>query len=231
MVKTTACPSQDQLERLLRGQLPEHEAEVPASVLVYFHNHSDSGLPVVIVPDHNIMNRWHFHGAGTPFRGLSWADTLVKLPSEGFYMLRKQLDFDGGSWPKATLVQLGYTKTGDPILFIAQQRGAMDENDLFFSDRGVGIRQDQLAMLEVLKGAGFKSFRPGGAYYIMADISGFGYADDMQFIRHLIEDVGVAAVPGSSFFENPSEGSQLIRFCFCKKYETLKVAQERLSKI
>ena len=103
--------------------LPEHEAEVPANVLVYFHNHSDSGLPVVIVPDHNILNRWHFHGAGIPFRGLSWADSLVKLPAEGFYMLRKALDFDGGSWPKATLVQLGYTKAGDPILFIAQQRG------------------------------------------------------------------------------------------------------------
>ncbi len=92
-----------------------------------------------------------------------------------------------------------------------------------------GARRD--AMLEVLEGAGFRPFRPGGAYYIMADISGFGYADDMQFTRHLIEDVGVAAVPGSSFFENPAEGSQLIRFCFCKKYETLKVAQERLSKI
>ena len=130
--------------------LPEHEGEVPASVLVYFHNHSDSGLPVVIIPDHNIMNRWHFHGAGIPFRGLSWADTLIKLPSEGFYMLRKALDFDGGSWPKATLVQLGYTKTGDPILFIAQQRGTMEENDLFFSERGVGIKADQLSMLETL---------------------------------------------------------------------------------
>jgi aspartate/methionine/tyrosine aminotransferase len=92
-----------------------------------------------------------------------------------------------------------------------------------------GARRD--AMLGVLEGAGFRPFRPGGAYYIMTDISGFGYADDMQFTRHLIEDVGVAAVPGSSFFENPAEGSQMIRFCFCKKYETLKVAQERLSKI
>ena len=78
---------------------------------------------------------------------------------------------------------------------------------------------------------GFAAFRPGGAYYIMADISGFGFPDDMQFVRHLIEDVGVAAVPGSSFFEHPEQGSQLIRFCFCKKYETLKEAQERLSKI
>jgi hypothetical protein len=130
--------------------LPEHEADIPANTLIYFHNHSDSGLPVVVVPDHNIMNRWHFHGAGIPFRGLSWADTLVKLPSEGFYSLRRQLDFDGGSWPKATLVQLGYNKSGDPILFIAQQRATLQENDLFFSDRGVGIAREQLSMLEAL---------------------------------------------------------------------------------
>ncbi len=130
--------------------LPEHDAEVPAGSLVYFHNHSDSGLPVVIAPEHNIMNRWHFHGAGIPFRGLSWADSLVKLPNEGFYSLRKGLEFEGGSWPKSTLVQLGYTKAGDPILFIAQQRATMEENDLFFSDRGVGITRDQLAVLEPL---------------------------------------------------------------------------------
>jgi aminotransferase len=65
----------------------------------------------------------------------------------------------------------------------------------------------------------------------MTDISGFGYPDDMEFARHLIEDVGVAAVPGSSFFEDPRDGSQMIRFCFCKKYETLKEAEIRLKKI
>jgi aspartate/methionine/tyrosine aminotransferase len=86
-------------------------------------------------------------------------------------------------------------------------------------------------MLQVLDQAGFKAFKPRGAYYILADISAFGYADDMAFTRHLIEDVGVAAVPGSSFFEDPRDGSQLIRFCFCKKYETLKEAQERLKKL
>ncbi len=130
--------------------LPEHESEIGAGALAYFHNHSDAGLPVVIAPDHNIMNRWHFHGAGIPFRGLAWADTLVRLAPEGFYMLRKGLEFDGGNWPKGTLVQLGYTRTADPILFIAQQRATMDENDLFFSDRGVGIAREQLSMLEPL---------------------------------------------------------------------------------
>ncbi len=131
--------------------LPEHESEIPAGILVYFHNHSDSGLPVVIAPEHNIMNRWHFHGAGIPFRGLSWADSLTRMPNEGFYMLRKDLNFDGGSWPKGTLVQLGYNRNADAILFIAQQRAQMDENDLFFSDRGVGIKPEVLAILEPLK--------------------------------------------------------------------------------
>jgi hypothetical protein len=130
--------------------LPEHEDAIPSGALVYFHNHSDSGLPVVITPDHNVLNRWHFHGDGIPFRGLSWADSLIKLPTEGFYMLRKGLDFEGGSWPKGTLVQLGYTRVGDPILFIAQQRASLDENDLFFSDRGVGVTREQLSILEPL---------------------------------------------------------------------------------
>jgi hypothetical protein len=128
--------------------LPEHESEIPAGALVYFHNHSDSGLPVVIVPEHNVLNRWHFHGAGIPFRGLSYADSLERVMDEGFYMLRKGLEFDGGSWPKGTLVQLGYTRTGDPILFIAQLRAELQENDLLFSDRGVGVTRQQLAILE-----------------------------------------------------------------------------------
>jgi hypothetical protein len=130
--------------------LPDHEDVIPSGILVYFHNHSDSGLPVVITPEHNVLNRWHFHGAGIPFRGLSWADSLVKLPAEGFYSLRKQLDFEGGSWPKAALVQLGYTNKGEPILFIAQVRAQLVENDLYFSDRGVGIARDQLPLLEQL---------------------------------------------------------------------------------
>ncbi len=128
--------------------LPDHEDEVGVSQLIYFHNHSDSGLPVVVMPDHNILNRWHFHGAGIPFRSLAWADSLAHLPKEGFYVLRKLLEFDGGSWPKSTLVQLGYTRTADPILFIAQLRASLDENDLFFSDRGVPIKNAQLALLE-----------------------------------------------------------------------------------
>jgi hypothetical protein len=130
--------------------LPGHEEQFPAGLLVYFHNHddeSDGGLPQVLAPDHNILNRWHFHGPGVQFRTLSWADTLVKMPPEGFYVLQRELTFDGGNWPKGALLQLGYTRNGDAILFIAQVRAKLEENDLWFSDRGVPIARQQLSIL------------------------------------------------------------------------------------
>jgi len=90
-------------------------------------------------------------------------------------------------------------------------------------------RRDMLMAL--LSKAGFRCFRPDGAYYIMTGIENFGFPDDTAFIRHMIEQAGVAAVPGSSFFADPRDGSSLIRFCFCKKYETLEEAGSRLQKL
>jgi aminotransferase len=91
------------------------------------------------------------------------------------------------------------------------------------------VRRDRtLAMLEA---AGFHCFKPRGAYYIMTDISAFGFSDDIAFTRHLIEDVGVAPVPGSSFYSNPADGSQQVRFCFCKTDATLSAAEERLKSL
>jgi aspartate/methionine/tyrosine aminotransferase len=91
------------------------------------------------------------------------------------------------------------------------------------------VRRDRtLAMLEA---AGFRCFKPGGAYYIMTDISGFGFSDDVAFTRHMIEHVGVAPVPGSSFYSHPADGSQQVRFCFCKTDATLSAAEERLKNL
>jgi aspartate/methionine/tyrosine aminotransferase len=90
---------------------------------------------------------------------------------------------------------------------------------------GYQARRDQ--MLEVLRGAGMVAYRPSGAYYIMADFSALGFRDDLEFTRHLVEEIGVAAVPGSSFYSN-GMGSQQARFAFCKRAETLAAATERL---
>src|SRR5215510_2477928 len=86
-------------------------------------------------------------------------------------------------------------------------------------------------ILPELEKAGFGTFSPDGAYYVMTDISAFGFKDDVEFTRHLIREVGVACVPGSSFYSNPSLGAQQVRFCFCKKDETLLLAAERLKKL
>jgi len=86
-------------------------------------------------------------------------------------------------------------------------------------------------ILPELERAGFGTFRPDGAYYIMTDITAFGFKDDIEFTRHLIREIGVACVPGSSFYSDPALGSQQVRFCFCKKDETLLLASERLAKL
>ncbi|MGI9107264.1 MAG: pyridoxal phosphate-dependent aminotransferase [Pyrinomonadaceae bacterium] len=86
-------------------------------------------------------------------------------------------------------------------------------------------------LLPILEATGFRIFPPDGAYYVMTDISGFGFANDIEFTRHLIQQIGVACVPGSSFYSDAARGSQQVRFCFCKKDETLAVAAERLRKL
>ena len=82
-----------------------------------------------------------------------------------------------------------------------------------------------------LEGAGFRTFMPRGAYYVMTDISGFGFPDDIGFARHLVAEGGVAAVPGSSFYSDPAAGRQRLRFHFARRRETLEAAVERLGRL
>jgi aspartate/methionine/tyrosine aminotransferase len=91
------------------------------------------------------------------------------------------------------------------------------------------IRRDRLQI--ILENAGFRCFTPRGAYYIMTDISAFNFPNDVEFAKYLVKEIGVAAVPGSSFYNNPADGSQHLRFTFCKTEKTLAAAAERLSKL
>jgi len=84
-------------------------------------------------------------------------------------------------------------------------------------------------ILSSLKGAGLQPFTPAGAYYVMASISGLGFVNDLAFVSHLIERIGIAAVPGSSFYAHRAPENSYVRFCFCKKYETLEKARHQLS--
>ena len=82
--------------------------------------------------------------------------------------------------------------------------------------------------LRVLADAGFTAQTPQGAYYVMADVSSLGFDDDVAAAQHLVSEVGVAAVPGSSFFSRPELGSHLLRFGFPKQLATLEEAGRRL---
>jgi aminotransferase len=86
-------------------------------------------------------------------------------------------------------------------------------------------------MLGILNESGFRCFKPAGAYYIMTDISDFDFPDDLSFSRYLVEKIGIAVVPGSSFYDDPTQGASQIRFTFCKKESTLAACAERLSKV
>ncbi len=90
-------------------------------------------------------------------------------------------------------------------------------------------RRDRL--IPALEKAGFVCYRPQGAYYVMTDIGAFGFANDVEFAAYMVKEIGVACVPGSSFYRDPKDGSQQVRFAFCKKLETLDEAARRLEKL
>jgi aspartate/methionine/tyrosine aminotransferase len=101
----------------------------------------------------------------------------------------------------------------------------------YYDQLQVDYQKRRDLILPELEKAGFKAFQPDGAYYIMTDISAFGFSDDVTFARYLVKEVGVAAVPGSSFYRNPEAGRTKLRFCFCKRDETLAEADRRLEKL
>ena len=99
--------------------------------------------------------------------------------------------------------------------------------DQYYLDIATQYQRRRDVLLEILERRRFTCYRPFGAYYIMTDISGFGFADDVAFARYLVKDVGVAAVPGSSFYQDAAKGRTKLRFCFCKRDETLAEADKR----
>jgi aspartate/methionine/tyrosine aminotransferase len=82
--------------------------------------------------------------------------------------------------------------------------------------------------LPYLRDTGLTVYEPEGAYYVMTDIAPLGWDDDTAFVKAMIEQVGVSAVPGSSFYSPKSLGKTMVRFMFAKKDETLHAAGERL---
>jgi aminotransferase len=124
-----------------------------------------------------------------------------------------------------------FLTVGAPAPLQAAGAVALSLPDDYYTKMAAGYKRRRDMLLDILERHHFTCYKPLGAYYIMTDISTFGFKDDVEFVRYLIKDIGVAGVPGSSFYKDASKGRTQLRFCFCKKDETLFAADERLAKL
>ena len=108
---------------------------------------------------------------------------------------------------------------------------ALSLPDAFYAGLAKDYETKRDLMMDILGRHGFTAYQPGGAYYVMADVSRFGFSSDSEFAQYLVKEIGVATVPGSSFYIDPAAAPQTVRFCFSKRDETLHEADRRLARL
>ena len=99
----------------------------------------------------------------------------------------------------------------------------------YYNEMALDYRERRDMMVNALDDAGFKFCAPEGAYYILADFTAISDLRGVEFALWLAREIGVATVPGTSFYHDPKLGETVTRFAFCKKKETLEKAGERLA--
>src|ERR1700720_2912083 len=124
-----------------------------------------------------------------------------------------------------------FLTVGAPAPLQEAGAAALTLPETYYQGLAEGDRKRRDRLIPVLTEVGFRCFRPRGAYYVMTDIRSFGFANDVEFTKYLVKDIGVATVPGSSFYNDPRDGAQQVRFAFCKRDETLDEAGKRLEKL
>jgi aminotransferase len=124
-----------------------------------------------------------------------------------------------------------FLTVGAPAPLQEAGASALSLPENYYVNLAEGYRKRRDRLIPALEQAGFQCFLPRGAYYVMTDIRGFGFADDVAFTKYLVSEIGVAAVPGSSFYRDRKDGASQVRFAFCKKDDTLDAAAERLKKL
>ena len=162
--------------------------------------------------DHTIV----INGMSKTYSVTGWRVGWALAPAEATQSIRKVHDF----------LTVG---AAAPL----QQAGAiaLKSPQAYYHKLATDYRVRRERLLKILTTAGFKVYKPPGAYYIMTDISSFEFPDDVAFAKFLVEKVGVAVVPGSSFYNDARDGATQVRFTFCKKESTLAAAEERLSRL
>ena len=154
-------------------------------------------------------------GASKTFSVTGWRIGTIVAPPEATDAIRKVHDFltVGAPAPLQEGVAAGLEMLGDD----------------YYESLAADYRTRRDLLYEAVREAGFRCSPPEGAYYLFADYSDLSERPSAEFARWLTSEVGVAAVPGSSFFRRPPEGDSLIRFAFCKTGAVLREAGERLA--
>jgi len=109
--------------------------------------------------------------------------------------------------------------------------GALGLPDSYFQQLATDYRSRRDFLAEVLQRQGLRPSIPDGSYFIVADVEGISPMSGLDFSRFLIREIGVAAIPLDSFYLRPEHGERLLRFCFCKNWETLHAAAARLERL
>jgi len=156
------------------------------------------------------------NGLSKTFSVTGWRVGWAIAPSDLAGPIRKMHDFLTVGAP-APLQEAGVTALSMP--------------ESYYTEMAAGYARRRDVMCGILESHGFKFNRPQGAYYVMTDIEHFGFDSDIEFATYLVKDVGVAVVPGSSFFNDRKLGRNKVRFVYSKRDETLMEADKRLAKL
>src|SRR3954471_4606037 len=174
--------------------------------------------------EHHVMAMWPemrdrvitISGLSKTFSCTGWRLGYAIAPEEQTRAIRKIHDF---------------LTVGAPAPLQAAGAMAMHFDADYYNHMALDYRARRTMLCDALTEAGFTFTQPEGAYYVLADFSELSDKDDVTFAKWMCEEIGVASVPGSSFYHDKQLGRSLVRFAFCKKYETLKRAAERLATV
>ena len=155
-------------------------------------------------------------GLSKTFSCTGWRLGYAIAPAEQSQAIRKVHDF---------------LTVGAPAPLQAAGAVGMAFGPDYYNHIALDYRARRDVIVHALEEAGFKFSIPEGAYYVLADFSDLSALRDDEFARWLTREIGVAPVPGSSFYHEPALGRKLVRFAFCKKLETLESAGERLVRV
>jgi aminotransferase len=154
-------------------------------------------------------------GASKTFSVTGWRVGTIVAPAAATDAIRKVHDF----------LTVGAPAPLQEAIAVAIETLGPD----YYADLANGYRARRDALLEVLRQVGFSCTTPQGAYYVLADFSALSDKPDDAFAEWLTREIGVATVPGSSFYSRPELGRRQVRFAFCKTLPLLEEAERRLA--